>query len=70
VQAVLQPTLRNRSVGPVWGVGVEVPLGRGFSLNADWKQLKLKTDIEALGPGVGHFRVEPRYTSVGIGYRF
>lgn len=70
LQATLQPTLRNRSVGPVWGVGVEVPLARGFSLNVDWKQLKLKTDIEALGAGVGYFRVEPRLTSIGIGYRF
>lgn len=70
LQATLQPTLRNRSFGPVWGVGVEVPLARGVSLNVDWKQLKLKTDIEALGPGVGYFRVEPRLTSIGIGYRF
>lgn len=70
LQAVLQPTLRNRSFGPVLGLGVEVPLTRQWSLNVDWKQLRLKTDLDALGPGVGFFNVRPRLASLGIGYRF
>lgn len=70
LQAALQPTLRNRSVGPVWGFGVELPLAARLSFHVDWKQLSLATDIEALGPGVGYFRVKPRYTGIGLGWRF
>jgi outer membrane protein len=70
VQSQLQPTLRNRSIGPVWGLGAELPLAGGWSMNADFKQLKLATDIEALAPGLGYFRVKPRLASVGLGYRF
>lgn len=70
LQAALQPTLRNRSVAPVYGVGVEIPIGRGLSVNLDWKQLELKTDVDALGAGFGHFKVRPALASVGIGWRF
>lgn len=70
LQAALQPTLRNHSVGPVWGFGAELPLTPHLSFVVDWKQLRLATDIEALDPGVGHFRVSPRYTGIGLGWRF
>jgi outer membrane protein len=66
----LQATARNRSFALAIGAGLDVPLGRGWVFSIDVKRLQLKTDLNAIDPVFGEFKVRPVLTSAGLGYRF
>jgi len=70
VQAALSPSIKNRSTGAAFQVGVDVPLGGGWLFNADVKKVQIKTDVFSFGAKAGTFKVDPTLLSVGFGKRF
>lgn len=67
----LQPTVRDGSVSAVWQLGLAWPLSRGWSLQAELKQLHIRTDLDAAGAqALGEFKVRPLLRSVGLSLRF
>ncbi|HEY8975264.1 MAG TPA: OmpW family outer membrane protein [Burkholderiaceae bacterium] len=68
--AALHPSIKKDSFGAALQAGLDVPVGRGWLLNADAKWVQIKTDIESSGAKVGTFKVNPWLLSVGAGYRF
>ncbi len=57
-----------------WGlaaqVGVDIPVGGGWLLNADVKKVQIGTTVSAGGADVGKFKVDPLLVSLGVGMRF
>ena len=62
--------LKRNSVGLALQVGVDVPLGGGWLLNADIKKVQIDTKVLANGASVGKFAVDPLLVGIGIGKRF
>lgn len=69
-QAALQPSIKKDSFGAAAQVGLDVPLGQGWILNADLKYVQIKTDVRSAGAKVGTFKVDPWLFGLGVGYRF
>lgn len=70
IQAALSPSIKNRSTGAAFQVGVDVPMGGGWLFNADVKKVQIKTDVFSFGAKAGTFKVDPTLLSVGFGKRF
>jgi outer membrane protein len=70
VVAALNPSIDKDSWGLAVQVGMDVPLGGGWSLNLDLKKVKLETDVYSGSTRAGTFKVDPLLFSVGAGYRF
>ncbi len=70
VQAALSPSIKNRSTGAAFQVGVDVPMGGGWLFNLDVKKVQIKTDVFSFGAKAGTFKVDPTLLSVGFGKRF
>jgi len=62
-------SMNNRSWGPAWQVGVDVPLTQKWSLNLDWKKARFNTDITTPLAGVDT-RVNLRTVSMGVGFLY
>lgn len=62
--------LKRNSYGLALQLGVDVPLGGGWLLNADVKKVQISTKVLADGAGVGRFKVDPLLIGIGIGKRF
>lgn len=70
VDAALSPSIKNNSFGLAVQVGVDVPLGGGWLLNADVKKVQIGTKVYSAGTEVGKFKVDPLLFGLGIGKRF
>jgi outer membrane protein len=66
----LQPSIRKNSFGLALQVGVDVPVGGGWLMNADIKKVQLATDVSSFGTQVGNFGVDPWLLAIGFGRRF
>ena len=62
--------LKRNSYGLALQLGVDVPLGGGWLLNADVKKVQISTKVLADGASVGRFKVDPLLIGIGIGKRF
>jgi outer membrane protein len=62
-------SMNNRSWGPAWQLGVDVPLSPHWSLNLDWKRARFNTDITT-PQAVVDTRVSLRTVSMGFGYLY
>ncbi len=70
VATQLQATVRNRSIAPAFGAGVDITLGGGWVFNLDIKRMQLKTELNNIDAAFGEFKVRPWLTSAGFGLRF
>jgi outer membrane protein len=70
VVAALSPSLKNRSTGAAFQVGVDVPVGGGWLVNVDLKKVQIKTDVFAGPTKAGTFKIDPTLLSLGVGKRF
>jgi len=62
--------LKRNSFGLALQLGVDVPLGGGWLLNADVKKVQIGTKVLANDSSVGKFKVDPILFGIGIGKRF
>lgn len=62
--------LKRNSYGLALQLGVDVPLGGGWLLNADVKKVQISTKVLADGASIGRFKVDPLLIGIGIGKRF
>lgn len=62
--------LERNSFGLSLQLGVDVPLGGGWLLNADVKKVQIGTKVMLKGASVGKFDVDPVLASIGVGKRF
>ena len=62
--------LKRNSYGLAAQVGVDVPLGGGWLVNADVKKVQIGTKVLAGGNSVGKFKVDPLLFGIGVGKRF
>jgi outer membrane protein len=64
--------LQSTGYGLAAQVGVDVPLGNGWLLNADLKKVQIKTDVLVGASEVNHgsFKIDPWPIGVGAGKRF
>jgi outer membrane protein len=70
VVTALRPNVKRTSYGLAAQIGVDVPLGGGWSLNLDVKKVKLATDVYSGSATAGKFTIDPVLVSVGAGFRF
>ncbi len=70
VAAALSPSIKKRSTGAAFQVGVDVPMGGGWLVNLDLKKVQIKTDVFAGTVKAGTFKVDPTLVSLGVGKRF
>jgi len=52
--------------GPVAEIGLDIPLGKSFLINADVKKIWLQTDVN----GNGTLKLDPWVYALGVGFRF
>jgi outer membrane protein len=62
--------LKKNSYGLAAQVGVDVPLGGGWLLNADLKKVQIGTKVYVGGVDQGKFKVDPLLIGIGVGKRF
>ncbi len=62
--------LKHSSWGLALQVGVDVPVGGGWLLNADLKKVQIGTHVYVSGVDAGKFKVDPLLLGIGIGKRF
>ena len=62
--------LDNDSWGLSLQAGLNVRLDQHWSLNADIKKIKLRSDVYVGGANVSHLKVDPVLFGLGVGYRF
>jgi outer membrane protein len=62
--------IKHNSVGWAAQIGVDIPLGGGWLVNADLKKVQIDTTVYSAGQSVGKFKVDPLLASIGIGKRF
>ena len=62
--------LENDSWGLSLQAGVNVRLNERWSLNADVKKIKLRSDVYVGGARASHLKVDPVLFGLGVGYRF
>lgn len=70
VAAALSPSIKKRSTGAAFQVGVDVPVGNGWLVNVDLKKVQIQTDVFAGTTKAGTFKVDPTLLSLGVGKRF
>jgi outer membrane protein len=70
VVAALNPSIKKRSTGAAFQIGVDVPVGGGWLVNVDLKKVQIKTDVFAGSAKAGTFKVDPTLLSLGVGKRF
>lgn len=70
VAAALSPSIKKRSTGTAFQVGVDVPVGNGWLVNVDLKKVQIQTDVFAGTTKAGTFKVDPTLLSLGVGKRF
>ncbi len=70
VAAALSPSIKKRSTGAAFQVGVDVPMGGGWLVNLDLKKVQIQTDVFAGTVKAGTFKVDPTLVSLGVGKRF
>ncbi len=70
VAAALSPSIKKRSTGAAFQVGVDVPVGSGWLVNLDLKKVQIQTDVFAGTVKAGTFKVDPTLVSLGVGKRF
>jgi outer membrane protein len=70
VQATLQPSVKQSSLGFALQAGVDVEIAANTYLNLDVKKVQIRTDVRSAGTKVGEFKVDPWLVGVGIGRRF
>ena len=58
------------SVGPAIQLGVNIPLGGGWSLNTDIKKVWIASDVKLNGQTVSRVDLNPWLFGVGVGQRF
>jgi outer membrane protein len=68
--SALNLNLKRNSYGLALQAGVDVPVGGGWLLNLDIKQVQIKTDVTSAGTKIGTFKVDPTLIGVGLGKRF
>jgi outer membrane protein len=66
----LDLNLKRNSYGLAAQVGVDVPMGGGWLVNADIKYVQIGTDVTSAGTKIGTFKVDPVLFSLGVGKRF
>jgi outer membrane protein len=62
--------LKRNSYGFAAQIGADVPLGGGWLLNVDVKQVQIGTKVYLGGVDKGSFKVDPLLVGVGVGLRF
>lgn len=62
--------LKHSSTGLAAQVGVDLPLGGGWLLNADLKKVQIGANVYVAGVDHGKFKIDPTLFSLGIGKRF
>ena len=71
VPGVGRLTLDSNSVGPALQVGFDYQLDQNWYANADFKWVKLGSDLGLVGVGkVSTLHIDPLLFGLGIGYRF
>ncbi|CAN5426315.1 outer membrane beta-barrel protein [soil metagenome] len=70
VQAALQPSIENSSVGLAGQVGIDIAIARNWYANVDVKRVQIRTDVRSAGTTVGELKVDPWLFGIGIGRRF
>ena len=68
--STLNLDLKRNSYGLALQVGVDVPVGGGWLLNADLKKVQIATTVYSAGASVGKLKVDPVLLSLGVGKRF
>lgn len=61
---------QRNSLGPVVQAGIDVQLGKGWSINVDAKYVKHDTRVRLGTTTIGTFRFDPFVLGTGIGRRF
>lgn len=62
--------LENDSWGLSLQAGVNFRLDEHWSINADVKKIKLRSDVYVSGANASHLKVDPVLFGLGVGYRF
>lgn len=62
--------LENDSWGLSLQAGVDFRLNEHWSINADVKKVKLRSDVYVGGANASHLKVDPVLFGLGVGYRF
>ncbi|WP_428422766.1 OmpW/AlkL family protein [Methylibium sp.] len=68
--AALNLGVKHNSFGLAVQLGVDVPIGGGWLLNADVKKVQIGTTVYSNGNSVGKLRVDPVLFGLGVGKRF
>ncbi|MEQ1754542.1 MAG: OmpW family outer membrane protein [Micropepsaceae bacterium] len=58
------------SFGLAFQAGFDVPVGNGWSLNADVKKIYMNTDVDLNGAPIGDVDINPWVIGAGVGYRY
>lgn len=58
------------SFGLAFQAGFDVPVGNGWSLNADVKKIYINTDVDLNGAPIGDVDINPWVIGAGVGYRY
>lgn len=70
VQAALQPSVENTSIGMAYGAGFDYKLTEQLYLNVDVKKVHIHAKIKSFGEDAGTLKVNPVLFGIGLGYRF
>ena len=62
--------LESHSVGLAVQAGVNLKLDQHWTLNADIKKIRIRSDVTMAGAAISHVKVDPVLVALGVGYRF
>lgn len=62
--------LEHKSFGLALQAGADFALDRNWSLNADVKKVRIRSDVNSAGAIISKVKVDPLLLAVGVGYRF
>lgn len=60
----------DSSFGPALQIGVDIPVGNDWYVNADLKKIWINTDVKANGAVTADVDIDPWVFGLGMGYRF